>query len=285
MGSSAEEMRKRLSCADSAFPKLSHDVSLAVIRDLGIPAVDICLFAGFDHNPPHVVAEAPEAVADKIQARLERHELAVADVFVILGTSFDELAVNHPDPGVRAESLRRFEAVVTFAGRLSSPGITLLPGTTFDGVPADESLALATRELRRRVEIAGAAGLELSVEAHYQSVAPTPARAVELLDQAPDLTLTLDHSHFLYQEFSQDDVDALIPRSRHVQLRQAGPGRMQLPAHGGAIDIGLFVERLDKTGYTGYLGLEYQREDWLDCNQVDCISETAELRDILLALG
>lgn len=41
----------RLSCADSAFSRLSHATALAVIRDLGIPAVDVCVFAGYDHTP------------------------------------------------------------------------------------------------------------------------------------------------------------------------------------------------------------------------------------------
>src|SRR5690606_13695731 len=189
------------------------------------------------------------------------------------------------DPAVRAESRRGFDALVTFTSRLGAPGITLLPGVEFDGVPVAESLALAAAELRQRVDTAAAPGLALSVAAHYGSIVPTPERAIDLLDRTPGLTLTLDDSHFLYQNIGQDDVDALIPRSQHVQLRQAGPGRMQLPALDGAIDVGLFVQRLEKAGYTGYLGLEYQREDWLYCNQVDCISETAEFRDILLGLA
>src|SRR5918996_3347231 len=110
----------RLSCADSAFPRLSHDAALGVIRDLGIPAVDICVFAGYDHNPPPAVFANPSRAGDAVLRRLERLELEVADVFVIPGASFEELAVNHPDVEVRRESMSRFRRAVEFAHRLGS---------------------------------------------------------------------------------------------------------------------------------------------------------------------
>jgi sugar phosphate isomerase/epimerase len=58
---------------------------------------------------------------------------------------------------------------------------------------------------------------------------------------------------------------------------------MQLPAREGVIDFPRLVRRLGAAGYRGYLTLEYQWEEWLDCRRVDCVSETAELRDVLLA--
>jgi hypothetical protein len=42
--------RIRLSCAISAFPRLSHDGALAVIRDLGIEAVDVFVLTGSWHT-------------------------------------------------------------------------------------------------------------------------------------------------------------------------------------------------------------------------------------------
>jgi sugar phosphate isomerase/epimerase len=58
---------------------------------------------------------------------------------------------------------------------------------------------------------------------------------------------------------------------------------MQLPTHEGVIDFPRLRRALDAAGYEGYLTLEYQWEEWLDCYRVDCISETAELRDLMLA--
>jgi sugar phosphate isomerase/epimerase len=273
----------RLACADSSFPKLSHAAALAVIRDLGIGAVDVCSFRGYDHTPPDAVLADPVAAADAVARRLERQEQAVSDVFAILGTSFEDLAINHPDAAVREESWRQFERFVAFARRLGGPGLTILPGTKFDGVPEADSRALAAAELNRRAQLAGEAGLRLAIEPHYQSVAATPATALELLDHAPDVGLALDYSHFVYQGIPERDVDALLERTCHLHVRQAAPGAIQARTSEGTIDLPGIRDRLLDQGYEGYFAIEYQWEEgWLDFSHVDCISETAQTRDILL---
>jgi sugar phosphate isomerase/epimerase len=275
------DVAPRLACADSTFPRLSHETALAVIADLGLRAVDVCVFP-VTHTKPDVVHADPVAAASEVGARLERHALAVSDVFLILAAEgFEDYAVNHPDADVRAGSLSYFERTVEFARRLDSPGVTVLPGVPFDD--ASSSLELAARELQRRAKLAGEAGLALSIEPHYGSIVETPDRTLELLEHAPDVSLALDYSHFVYQGIAQGDIDVLIPHARHAHLRQAAPGSMQLPARDGAIDFPLLLKRLDAAGYDGYLCLEYQWEEWLDCDRVDCVSETAELRDLLLA--
>jgi sugar phosphate isomerase/epimerase len=276
------DLGSRLSCADSAFPRLSHQAALAVIADLGIPAVDICVFAGYEHNPPEAVLADPQGAADAVLRGLERASLTAADVFVIPDTSFEELAVNHPDAEVRRESLSLFRSAVEFAHRLDAPGITVLPGTAFGGVDPDESLRLAAAGLQQRAEIAAEVGVRLAIEPHYQSIVESPPKALELLRQAPDVALALDYSHFVFQGIAQDEVDSLIPRARHLHLRQAAPGTIQTRVAEGAIDFPRMLGRLEAAGYTGFLALEYQHEEWLSCNRVDCISETAELRELVL---
>jgi sugar phosphate isomerase/epimerase len=269
----------RLSCADSTFPRLSHDAALAVIRDLSIGAVDVCVFPG-SHTEPDVVLRDPTRAAEVVADRARSAGLAVADVFLILG--FEELAVNHPDKAVRERSLEYFVAAVSFARRLGVGGLSILPGMPFVGVEPDTNLARAVVELERRAQLAGEVGLAVSVEPHYESIAQTPLEALALLERAPSISLTLDYSHFAYQGIDQANVDVLIPRTRHVHLRQAATGSMQLPAAEGAINFPQLLAELAAGGYGGYMCLEYQWEEWLDCRRVDCISETAELRDIVL---
>lgn len=269
----------RLSCADSAFPRLSHEAALVVISDLGIPAVDLCLFPGA-HVSSEAVCRDAVAVAEIARERLERRGLAPADVFLILAPEW--LALNHPDGEVRRESLACFRQAVEFANRLQAPGLTILPGLELDGVDSDTGLQLAADELRRRGEIAAERGLALSFEPHYQSIVETPARTLQLLEAAPGIQLTLDYGHFVCQGIAQEEVDVLIPFARHVHLRQAAVGALQVPARAGAIDFAELLRSLEAADYGGYLALEYQWEEWLDCNRVDCISETAELRDLVL---
>lgn len=268
---------------DASFPRLSHPTALLVIKDLGFSATDIGVMAGYQSNHPEVVVEDPDGSAEAVLRALDLVELEVADVFAILGDPFSELAVNHPDELVREESRRQFEQILRFARRLEPPGVTILPGVVFEGIDPQESRALAARELQFRAEVAKDAGLALSVEPHYQSIASTPTETLELLEQAPDLTLTLDYSHFIYQGIGQAEVDELIPRSRHLHLRPAAPGDMQTRAGEGTIDFDAVVERLAQDGYAGYLGIEFCWEEWMGLNDADCVSETAVLRELMLA--
>jgi sugar phosphate isomerase/epimerase len=276
----------RLSCADSAFPKLSHDGSLAVIADLGFEAVDICSFTGYRHTPPEDVIADPARAAAVVTERLERFGLAVADMFVILGESFEAEAPNHPDAAVRARALEHFERFVGFSRRIGAPGITVLPGVAFEDVPVERSMDLAAEGLNARAALAGEAGLRLAFEPHYGSIAQTPAAALELIERTPDVGFALDYSHFVYQGIEPAEVDALLPRTHHLHVRQAAPGDMQTRTREGTIDFVAVRDALLALGYDGYFALEYQWEDgWLDFSRVDCIAETAESRDLLLTEG
>jgi sugar phosphate isomerase/epimerase len=276
----------RLSCADSAFPKLSHDGSLAVIADLGFEAVDICSFTGYRHTPPEDVIADPARAAAVVTERLERFGLAVADMFVILGESFEAEAPNHPDAAVRARALEHFERFVEFSRRIGAPGITVLPGVAFEDVPVERSMDLAAEGLNARAALAGEAGLRLGFEPHYGSIAQTPAAALELIERTPDVGFALDYSHFVYQGIEPAEVDALLPRTHHLHVRQAAPGDMQTRTREGTIDFVAVRDALLALGYDGHFALEYQWEDgWLDFSRVDCIAETAESRDLLLTEG
>jgi sugar phosphate isomerase/epimerase len=276
-------MSLRVSCADSTFPRLSHETALAVIKDLGITAVDVCSFTGYPHTPPETVLADPDGAAGAVRTRLDSLGLTVADVFMIVGGSFEEYAQNHPDRGVRDKALEYFERFVVFARRLEAPGLTVLPGTTFEDAGDEASLELAASELNRRADIAGEAGLRLAFEPHYGSVAETPARTLELLARTPDVGLALDYSHFVYQGIPVEDVDPLLPRTHHFHVRQAAPGVIQARTHEGVIDFVRVRDTLLGMGYAGYFALEYQWEDgWLDFSRVDCIAETADMRDLLL---
>jgi sugar phosphate isomerase/epimerase len=279
-------MSLRVSCADSTFPRLSHETALAVIKDLGITAVDVCSFTGYPHTPPETVLADPEGAANAVKARLDRLGLEVADVFMIVGGSFEENAQNHPDRAVRDRALEYFEHFVVFARRLQAPGVTILPGPVFEEVGESASLELAATELNRRAKIAAEAGLRLAFEPHFGSVAETPARTLELLERTPAVGLALDYSHFVYQGIPVENVDPLLSRTHHFHVRQAAPGVIQARTNEGVIDFPRIRDALLGMGYDGYFAIEYQWEEgWLDFAHVDCIAETADTRAVLLNGG
>lgn len=277
-------MQPRLSCADSTFPKLPHETALAIVQGLGLSAADICVFEGYQHTTPEAVLTDPDKAAATVRERLERFELVAADMFPILGSDFQEFAPNNPDEGVRERSFEHFRTLVKFARLIGSPGITILPGTAFDGTDRAESRRLAADELNRRALVADEAGVKLAFEPHYGSIAEKPDEALELLALTPEVGLALDYSHFVYQGIPEQEVDPLLGRTYHFHVRQAASGVIQARTHEGDIDFARIRDRLLASGYEGYFALEYQWEDgWLDFTRVDCVSESADMRDLLLS--
>jgi hydroxypyruvate isomerase len=276
----------RLSCADSSFPMLSRSTALAVIADLNLPGFDLCLFGveGTSFFPLDDALSDPARAAGRARRLADDAGLAISDVFGIYSGDFRVLAANHPSADERAESRKRCLALLDYAAAVGSPGLTTLPGMPFDGEDAPTSRKRAAAELQWRAEQAAERGLRFSVEPHVQSIIETPDETLALLADAPDVKLALDPSHQVYLGFTIDDLEPLVPYTAHVHARQAAKGAMQLPLGEGTIDFVAFIKMLERGGYDRWLCIEYQWEEWLDCNRVDCISETALLRDLLTSV-
>lgn len=273
----------RLACADDTFRLLEHEHIVELVRLLGVDGIDLCLMEGRSSLRLDDVRADAAGWAERVGENVRSQGLEVADVFVIPWTDFRTMAPNHPDPSERAGSTALFEDVLEFAARVRSPGITILPGIEWEDETPDESLSRAAVELGRRVEAAQARGLRLSIEPHLGSVAATPARTLDLLQQVPGLELTLDYSHFVYQGIPEHEAHALAPFARHCHVRGARLGRMQAPVRESTVDFEGMLDALGDIGYDGYLGLEYVWLDWEHCNECDNLSETLLLRDRLRA--
>lgn len=271
----------KLACADDTFRLLEHEHIIELIRLLGLDGIDICLMEGRSSLRLEDVRADLTGCLRRVDEQVRRHGLEVADVFVIPWTDFRTMAPNHPDPAERAASAALFDDLLEFASQLRSPGMTILPGIDWEHETVEESLARAALELGRRVEAARARGLRLSIEPHLGSVAPTPARALALLERVPGLELTLDYSHFVYQGIAESEVETLAPFARHCHVRGARVGRMQAPLRESAIDFERMVDVLRGADYDGFLGLEYVWLGWEHCNECDNLSETILLRDRL----
>jgi sugar phosphate isomerase/epimerase len=271
----------KLACADDTFRLLEHERILELVRLLGLDGVDICLMEARSSLRLEDVRADVAGSAARVREQVQSRGLDVADVFVIPWTDFRTLAPNHPDAGERQASAALFEDMLDFAARLGSPGMTILPGIDWEHETPEDSLARAAVELDRRVDAARARGVRLSIEPHLGSIAPTPARALALLERVPGLELTLDYSHFVYQGIAQSEVEALAPFARHCHARGARQGRMQAPLRESTIDFERMIDVLEEADYDGFVGLEYVWLDWEHCNECDNLSETILLRDRL----
>lgn len=271
-----------LSCGDHSFRMLEHEQALRLVKLLGIDRLDLALMGGASPVQPEQVRADIPGWAETLGARVAAAGLEFADLFVIPG-DFRTLAANHPDADERARSRALFEDMLELASRLEIPGMTMLPGVVWDEDDADGDLARSAEELQWRAERARARGVRFSVEAHMESVAQTPERALELLSQAPDLELTIDYTHFVAQGFEPEAVHPLIARSRHMHARGGRPGRGQCGLRDSSIDYRDIVRRLQEAGYDGHIAIEYVWIPWVGMNECDNVSETVLLRDALRA--
>lgn len=269
-----------LACADFTFPLLPHGQSLDLIAMLGFDGVDIGLFEGRSHLHPS------NELFDGTAARRLRQEAAdrglkVADVFLQMDPDFAAFAVNHPEPARRDKARDWFRRTLDYAVACESSHVTMLPGVTFDGEPSADSLGRCCDELRWRVDQAKGAGIVLGVEAHVGSIVPTPRDALSLIKSVDGLTLTVDYTHFTAIGLADDQVEPLLDYASHFHARGARDGRIQCAVKDNLVDYERVVDVLQAKAYRGYVGVEYVWIDWQHCNEVDNLSETILLRDVI----
>jgi sugar phosphate isomerase/epimerase len=271
--------RMNLSGAAWSFVGASLRESVAIYRALGIDAIDLLAVPGSLTDPAAIIADPLDEAA-----KIRNLGILTANVIVSLGPNFAHRALNHRDPAMRARNRHDFEAVATFCQSASIPSITALPGIDQEGWSHDRSLEVAAEALNDIASICARKGIRLLFEAHVQSVLESPAEVLRFLKDNPALGLTLDYAHFAYHGHTQADIDLLAPFAKHVHLRQAAAGTMQAPWEDGVIDFAEMMRVLKRTGFSGYLTLEYEHDEWLDNNKVDVISEIIKMRNAVKPL-
>lgn len=304
-----------LACHTWGFSDQPLEQAIQTIARLGFNAVDL---GSGTHLDTDAAAKNPKKEAGRIRALLDRFHLNVTDLYLLLP------ALASPDEGRRLYEVKLFQRLVPFVVALGAPGVTLSPGiappesetrrqkargreagdeenTAEDDPPsalppatpppASEPEPLpktpfdwAAESLRRVVEIAGETDLRVSIEPHLDSVAPTPDRALALLEAAPGLSITLDWAHFTAQGIVSREIEPLLPHVAHVQIRQAARGRLQTPFPEGGIDIQRMLTLLYQNGYRGALTVEYMTTfGWHGMAAVDIVREIGRTRDALRA--
>ncbi|MCL5996755.1 MAG: sugar phosphate isomerase/epimerase [Chloroflexi bacterium] len=274
-------MELKLACADFTFPLLTHDQAFKLVALLGFRGIDIGLFETRSHLQPGHVIPHLAASAKELAHKVGDVGLEIADIF-FQAPSFESMAANHPDANERSKGRELFLRMLEFTLRCNAPHMTGLPGVAWQGETFETSLQRCVDELAWRAEQASKVGIVFSVEAHVGSLAPTPQKALLLVTSCPGLTLTLDYTHFASQGFPDDDVEPLVKHASHFHARGARRSRLQAPLKENVIDYPRVIRAMKQTGYSGYVGVEYVWQDWEHCNEVDNVSETVMMRDLIV---
>ncbi len=275
----------KLACADFTFPLLPHDHVLDLIAMLEFDGVDIGLFEGRSHLWPSKEFAATEKKGKQLGRELRDRGLQCADVFLQMAPDFVPYAINHPEATRRKKARDWFARTLEYATAAGSKHVTTLPGVLFPNESRAESWNRCREELAWRVERSKQSDVIFGVEAHIGSIAPNPKDAQRLVRDVPGLTLTLDYTHFTRRGMPDSAVESLVRYASHFHARGARRGRLQASFKQNVIDYGRVLKQMKRTGYRGYIGVEYVWTDWQHCNEVDNLSETILFRDFLRGKG
>ncbi|MEM7127127.1 MAG: sugar phosphate isomerase/epimerase family protein [Chloroflexota bacterium] len=274
-------MTYNLACADFTFPLLPHDDVLRLISMLDLQGVDIGLFEERSHLWPSREFDNLATSARGLRAKLNDLGLVVADLFLQMDPDFEPYAINHPDENRRQKAREWFLQTLEYANECGCHHVTGLPGVHFEEEHYEDSLLRTIDELSWRIEQATDQNVIFGVEAHVGSIVPTPDQTLELLRRTPGLTLTLDYTHFTRAGLPDSAVEPLVAHASHFHVRGARKDRLQERFAHNIIDYKQVLRAMQKSGYAGWLGIEYVWIDWEHCNECDNLSETILFRDFL----
>jgi sugar phosphate isomerase/epimerase len=282
--------RFEIACHTWTFADLTGVEVLGTIARAGFRAVDIGSGSAFNAQK---AASHPRQAAAELRQDLHTFRLALTDLYLTL----PRLAL--PGDG-RAQDLALFGELLAFARALDVPGITvsagvLPPRLNSMAAPIDDAFEdeaetpqaetpfqLSIAALRQMYAQAHAAGIALSIEPHIGSVVHDAETARQALDAVPGLLLTLDWAEMICQNIGFEALAPLLPHTRHMHIRQAARGSIQVPLEKGRLDFTRVLRESQAAGYSGALCIELlHRANRHGAARLQPLSESARLRDAL----
>ncbi len=161
--------------------------------------------------------------------------------------------------GRQGDFMDSIEAAVAYAGAVGCRRVHVMAGIGGDR-------AVFVDNLRIAADICGRAGIKALIEPLNEIDMPgyflgSAAQAMEIIWDvgSPNLGLQLDLYHVhMWGGDGAAAIDDCAGQIGHVQIAGA-PGRAEPDS--GALDYGPLLERLDNTGYDGWIGCEYRPRD------------------------
>jgi sugar phosphate isomerase/epimerase len=256
-------MDGRLGCSTISFRSLPLADALSRIVGLGFGEIDLGALPGTcDHVPTPLPAERGDVIAGQVRDSGLAVRLINADV------------ADRDDPALDEPELRRRLATLVELATAVGTSTIMLPSGRKGTTPRTElrrDIATVARTITTAAGIVGEAGLSLLVEAPYSNrLCADLDRAGMLYDalgEAP-VGAVLDDSHVV--AVGDDPVDAVArlgDRIRHVHLRDAVPGQINLSIGRGAVDFPAAIGALTAAGYRGHYSLELETRDIDDADR------------------
>jgi len=267
-------MHYEFSCHTWGFNDLTLVEALATIARMGFRYVDIGTGA---HLNMTKLAQAKERqnIIPEINDYLDEFNLQVADVYLMLPR------ISVDDEKKRDTDLAMFKVLLPLAKAIGSRGVTISSGLIH---PEDDEPAFirTVKALEQMTAVAESHEMPLSIEPHLDSMAQTPEQTLRILDEVQGLDVTLDWAHMVCQNVKDKQIATLLPRTRHIHIRQSARNQLQVPYKRGRIKPDKVLTQLAEADYRGLICVEYmQMEGWHGMKAVDNLIECVAMRDAL----
>lgn len=261
-----------ISCSSVVEANLHLSDAILRMKELGYRYFDFFAFDGCcGLSLPKLVA-GDDSIVRELSEVISRTGLKVSS----FNCGFSR-HVNDPDPAARQQVEKEYLALLELAGKVNCPGLTVQAGVVPEGGSFTEAYEGALEGLLRLHSLGKLGDGTLSFEPHQGAVVEKPADALRMAQALwPKVGITYDPSHFAMQEIPLPQTEAMLEYTVHVHVRDAGPGRMQVPMGEGTVDFAWLIRALEERNYQGPVAIEY-----LDAKEEDA----TKLRDVLVELG
>jgi sugar phosphate isomerase/epimerase len=248
----------RLGCSTISFRHLPLPEALATIAALGFTEIDLGALPGVcDHVPYVLDSDAIDQVARTVIAS----GLQVRSINGDIG----DLNVPLAD-GPRASRQDHLDMLVALAVAADARAL-VLPCGAIDHTPVDSLVTDVVRiadQLAAAADVAASRGIELWTESlHLHRLCCNLERSQLLADHlTANVGIVMDFSHVVAS--GGDPVEFVArfgPRIKHVHIRDAAPGNINLSVGHGTVDFGKGLKALAEAGYAGHFSLELETRD------------------------
>lgn len=265
------QLPKIACCSSICFRFRTLPEALALISEMGFSHIDLGALPGVCE---HVPLDFDNQFAANLEWQLEKNKLRVVSI------NLDPGPLNDPELSdvTLSELFGRF---VSLARRLQAA--IVIPNGAQSALPFvdhDSDVLLSATRISNLADQGAAEGVDVWVEApHFFRFINSISRTAELEAKLPrEVGLVLDLSHVTAgQESTLDYVKLFSNRIKHVHLRDAVPGNINLSLGNGSVQFAETIAALESTGYRGFYSLELESHDIEEFERFAKTQEAGEL--------
>src|SRR5215471_12973624 len=221
-----------------AAKTMSYEDLIRRIADWGLDGLDCTVYWFADTSPEYLASLRKAAFKNGVQ-------IYNAGVRVQL---------SQPTPELRSAEFENIRKWVDVADRLGAGHVRVFGGNIPKGATEIQAIAWAAEVLKRGADYSGSKGILLGVENDYGlTVEAGPTAAIVKQAASPWAGINADTGNLRKDGYRQLEILLPYVTSVHLKSHVSTPDGAKEPA-----DWTRLLEVLGRSGYKGYVGLEYE---------------------------